>query len=400
MVVDGDTQSTSALAEEVARQEAVEALGILDTVAEDRFDRVTRMAQQLFGVPMVSVTLLDGDRQWRKSQIGLVEEAPREGAFCDLTVRQDAALIVRDAAQDERFKANPFVVGDPHLRFYAGEPLHAPGGQAVGTLCVLDTEPHELTDAQRILLRDLADWVQAELTREEDLDRAQLVQRALLPRRKPAAKGFAIAAASEPGERIAGDFYDWYDCGEGFCLTVGDVVGSGVPVAIVAASVRAALRAAAPFTDPARAVEAAAHVVDDELQLLAAYTTVFHARVEPDGRMQFVDAGHGLAFVLRERTGELERLETATLPLGLDREARSARQLILEDGDQFLCLSDGVFDALGGERGLLRIQSILRGSVTPAGAVSRIVAAAHTAAGSAAHGDALAIVLRREAAAY
>ncbi|WP_374009082.1 PP2C family protein-serine/threonine phosphatase [Leifsonia sp. LS-T14] len=398
MVVDGDTQSTSALAAEVARQDAVEALGILDTVAEDRFDRVTRMAQQLFDVPMVSVTLIDGDRQWRKSHVGLGDEAPREGAFCDFTVRQDAALIVRDASTDERFRSNPFVVGDPHLRFYAGEPLHAPGGEAVGTLCVLDTEPHELTDGQRRLLRDLADWVQAELTREEDLDRAQLVQRALLPRRKPAAKGFAIAAASEPGDRISGDFYDWYDCGDGFCLTVGDVVGTGLPVAIVAASVRAALRVASAFTGPEAAVAEGARVVDEELQLVAAYTSVFHARVEPDGRMEFVDAGHGLAFVLRGASGDLERLETATLPLGLDRERRTARQLILEDGDQFLCLSDGVFDALGGEKGLLRVQSILRGSVTPAGAVSRIVSAARQAGAN--DGDALAIVLRRDAVAY
>lgn len=398
MVVDGDTQNVLAPAAEQARQAAVEALDILDTGQEDRFDRVTRLARELFGVPMVSVTLLDGDRQWRKSQIGLVEEAPREGAFCDLTVRQDATLVVRDAAADERFRENPFVVGDPHLRFYAGEPLHAPGGEAVGTLCVLDTVPHELSEDQRVLLRDLAAWVQAELTRDEELDRAQLVQRALLPRRKPAARGFAIAAASEPGDRVAGDFYDWYDCSGGFCLTVGDVVGSGVPVAIVAASVRAALRAASPFTDPANAVTEASRVVEEELQLLAACTTVFHARVEADGRMEFVDAGHGLAFVLRAATGELERLETSTLPLGLDRGERASRQLVLADGDQFLCLSDGVFDALGGEKALLRIGSILRGSVTPAGAVSRIVAAASAAAHG--RGDALAIVLRRDAGAF
>jgi len=118
-----------------ARQRALDRLGILDTPREERFDRVTRLAQELFGVPMVSVSFIDRDRQWRKSFIGLPgHEAPREQAFCDATIRQPGTLIVEDAALDDRFAANPFVIGDPHLRFYAGHPLQAPGGEQVGTL--------------------------------------------------------------------------------------------------------------------------------------------------------------------------------------------------------------------------------------------------------------------------
>ena len=103
------------------RQRAVEALGILDTPPDARVDRVTRLAQELFGVPMVSVTLIDGDRQWRKSQIGLGgNEAPREHAFCDVTVRGEGTLVVEDASTDATFADNPFVVGEPHLRFEVG----------------------------------------------------------------------------------------------------------------------------------------------------------------------------------------------------------------------------------------------------------------------------------------
>ena len=90
MVVDTESLQQT----EGRRQRALAGLGILDSGPEARFDRVTRLDQQLFGVPMVSITLIDGDRQWRKSHLGLTTEAPREGAFCDVTVQQDAPLIV------------------------------------------------------------------------------------------------------------------------------------------------------------------------------------------------------------------------------------------------------------------------------------------------------------------
>ena len=156
--------------DELRRQQALEELGILDTPRDERVDRVARLAKQMFGVPMVSVSLLDGDRQWRKSEIGLGgDEAPRQDSFCDYTVGQDRTVVIEDASATETFATNPFVVGDPHLRFYAGHPLHAPGGEPVGTLCVLDTEPHSFSEAQRGLLRDLAFWVQSEIASDLSL---------------------------------------------------------------------------------------------------------------------------------------------------------------------------------------------------------------------------------------
>ncbi|WP_348789831.1 SpoIIE family protein phosphatase [Leifsonia sp. NPDC080035] len=374
---------------EQRRQEALSALGILDTAPEDRFDRVTRLAQRMFGVPMVSITLIDGDRQWRKSHRGLTTEAPRESAFCDVTMRQDSALVIADARSDERFQDNPFVVGDPHLRFYAGEPLHAAGGEAVGTLCVLDTEPHEFSDEEAVMLRDLADWVQAELVRDDDAGGVTLVQTALLPRRKPAATGFEVAAACESGARVSGDFYDWYDVDGGFCVTVGDVVGGGMPAAVVATTVRAALRSATPYAGIERAIAEVSRTLEEDLGRLSLLATVLHARVSSVGDVEYLDAGHGLAFIVRE-AGGLERLEGG-LPLGKSAE-RVSRTAQLAPGDALLCLSDGAFDALGGEHGLRRSEAIVRGSATPAGAVSRIVGAA-----CAEHplSEALAIVVRR-----
>ena len=377
---------------DVARQRALAGLGILDSGPEARFDRITRLAQQLFGVPMVSITLLDRDRQWRKSQIGLTWEAPREKAFCDVTVRQDAALIVDDASGDDRFADNPFVVGDPHLRFYAGEPLHAPGGEAVGTLCVLDTVPHSLSPEQERVLRDLADWVQDELNRDDELDRAAIAQKGLLPRRKPRAPGFDVAAACEPSRGVSGDFYDWYDVGDDFCITVGDVMGKGRAAAIVGASVRTALRSAMDFADLEESVDAASRLVEEDLDQLATFVTLFHARVHADGMVEYVDAGHGLALVVRDRGG-VERLPSGALPLGLPTtEPRIPERIRLEVGDSLVCISDGVLDAMGGDRSFPVVEAIVRGNATPSGAVSRILSVAR---GGVPIDDVTAVVVRR-----
>lgn len=228
---------------EQQRQQALDAMKILDTPPDERVDRITRLAQELFDVPMVSVTLLDRDRQWSKSGIGLGgPEAPRDGAFCDVTIRQSGTLVVEDAAQDPRFSQNPFVIGDPNLRFYAGHPLQAPTGEQVGTLCVLDTRPRSM-DAKRIeLLKDLALWVQVELARQQEIDHAALVQRALTPRTVPDITGYTIATGIQPAGDISGDFYDLYRTQQGVRFTLADVMGKGVGAGIIASGVRGALR--------------------------------------------------------------------------------------------------------------------------------------------------------------
>ncbi|WP_217585123.1 GAF domain-containing protein, partial [Microbacterium sp. GbtcB4] len=108
---------------------------------------VARLAKEMFGVPMVSVSLIGRDRQWRKSQIGLGgNEAPRQDSFCDYTVAQDRTVVVEDASTTDLHAETPCVTADTHHRSNAAHPLHAPGGEPDGTQCVLDTEPHTYTD--------------------------------------------------------------------------------------------------------------------------------------------------------------------------------------------------------------------------------------------------------------
>lgn len=148
---------------EVERVAAVRALRLLDTPVEDRFDRITEVARQLFDVPIALITLVDLDRQWTKACAGYVmPEIPRDESFCSVAVAAGEMLVVADAAADPRFANFPTVRGEPHIRFYAGQPVAAPSGHLVGTLCVLDRVPRRLSDRQRGLLSDLAAWVELE----------------------------------------------------------------------------------------------------------------------------------------------------------------------------------------------------------------------------------------------
>jgi PAS domain-containing protein len=140
------------------------ALGLLDTDAEERFDRITRLAQTLFDVPIALITLVDSDRQWFKSSQGLeAKETSRGESFCGHAILGKEILEVPDAAADERFRDNPLVTGTPKIRFYAGAPLAGPDGRIVGTLCLIDREPRSLSERQKRALRELAAFVEREL---------------------------------------------------------------------------------------------------------------------------------------------------------------------------------------------------------------------------------------------
>ncbi|WP_053070817.1 PAS domain S-box protein [Halomonas sp. PR-M31] len=131
--------------------------GILDTEAEESFDAITRLAALICGVPIALISLVDGKRQWFKSQVGLkVRETPRDQAFCAHTIEGDSLMEVADAHCDSRFRDNPLVLGEPHIRFYAGAPLTVANGCRLGTLCVIDHTPRRLDDRQRQALKELA----------------------------------------------------------------------------------------------------------------------------------------------------------------------------------------------------------------------------------------------------
>lgn len=149
---------------EAARLDLLCALNILDSPAEERFDRITRVAAAVFNVPIALITLIDEKRQWFKSRHGLeLPETSRDISFCGHTILDDGAMLVPDALNDPRFMDNPLVSGEPHIRFYAGYPINGPGGVKLGTLCVIDYQPRTPTECDLDRLRDLALMVEGEI---------------------------------------------------------------------------------------------------------------------------------------------------------------------------------------------------------------------------------------------
>ena len=142
---------------EQARLAALESYRVLDTAPERAYDDITAIATFICGTPIATVTLVDATRQWFKSQTGLNNNGgSRDHAFCAHTILDVQLLEVPDATQDARFASNPLVLGDPHIRFYAGAPLITPEGLSLGSVCVIDREPRKLTGAQKTALERLA----------------------------------------------------------------------------------------------------------------------------------------------------------------------------------------------------------------------------------------------------
>lgn len=150
---------------EAQRLDTLRSLNVLDSAPEERFDRLTRLAKRLFGVPIALVSLVDANRQWFKSCVGLdATETSRDISFCGHAILEDDILVVPNALTDERFHDNPMVTGEPNIRFYAGCPLTVVNGSKLGTLCLIDVNPRQMSEDDLELLRDLARMAEQELS--------------------------------------------------------------------------------------------------------------------------------------------------------------------------------------------------------------------------------------------
>jgi hypothetical protein len=142
---------------EKERLKSLRETDLVDTGPEEPFDRIVSATRKFFNVGAASLSLIDGDVQHFKSVVGpLRDETPRQIALCTATVERNTMLIINDTLADDRFASNPLVVGDPHIRFYAGFPLHGPRGWNIGTLCIIDQKPRPFPPSEQQVLRILA----------------------------------------------------------------------------------------------------------------------------------------------------------------------------------------------------------------------------------------------------
>ncbi|HTN75166.1 MAG TPA: SpoIIE family protein phosphatase, partial [Pirellulaceae bacterium] len=253
-------------ADEAERMADLQALRILDTPPEDRFNRIIRLAKGILQVPIAYIALVDRDRQWFKAKCGVtVDQTGREESFCGHAILQKEPLVIPDARLDPRFHDNPLVLGPPHVRFYAGHPLKGPQGHNVGTLCVVSPEPRELSPHERALLGELAAMAEHELSlhdviesqREllqtkqaliesqqhlaDELAQAEIYVRSLLPEKLRGAitSDYQFVSSSQLGGDIFG--YHWLD-EQQLAIYLLDVCGHGVGSALLSVSVQHALR--------------------------------------------------------------------------------------------------------------------------------------------------------------
>jgi sigma-B regulation protein RsbU (phosphoserine phosphatase) len=336
---------------EERRQRAVESLHVLDDAPNDRLDRITRLARTVFGVPLSSVTVLDRDRAFFPSQQGFaVREVPRQETFCDRTTADDATLVVPDATTDARFALLGPVVDD-HIRFYAGEPLHDPAGNVLGTFCLFDTSPRELSEEELVTFRDLARWAEHELLSSNEMARAGLVQASMLPARGLRNGPWEVDGICLPALAVGGDFFDYGVNSDVLHVGLGDVMGKGTGAALVGAGVRAAMRgthgAITAGVDLGIVATQVARGLIADLERTESFVTLFEAAVDlEDGTLRYVDAGMGLCLVVRH-DGRVSQLSSQDRPFGvLPDDHWTEHWTELDPGDRLLIFSDGLLDLL------------------------------------------------------
>lgn len=344
-ILDTDSRNVPLdLVNEQDRLDSLAATDLMDSPAEEGFDRITRLAQQLFGVSTATVALVAHDRQYLKSVAGELDRIiPRADAFCSHTIMTPDTMVVEDARKDDRFSTNPLVLGGPSIRFYAGQPLQGPGGWNIGTFCLIDQEPRSFTADQQQIFHDLAAIVQREINVHTDQRNAAKIQRGHLPA-EPSLHGYQLHAVSLPAGELSGDFYDWQERVNALTFTVADVMGKGSGPAILAATVQAKIRAT-DRQDPGEVLTVVSHDLDTNLSLPDVFVTAFHAQLEPEtGLVRYADAGHGLAHHLTA-AGLIRRLPTNGPPLGIIAgHTWNTSTVTLAPGDALIVPTDGVLE--------------------------------------------------------
>ncbi|WP_375477794.1 PP2C family protein-serine/threonine phosphatase [uncultured Jatrophihabitans sp.] len=354
-----------------------------------RFARILSLACSLFAMPMSCVILIDGDTSFFAKPGELAEPT---GAFAQAVLGSKSSgknepMVVEDATADPIVAGLAAVTGAPYLRFYAGVPLNDEDGVRIGTFCLSDTVPRRLDRHQLAILVQLAEWACRELIDSTEMARARQVQNALLPSHTTAPQGYELATVCRPSKGVGGDFFDHAMVAGRLQLSLVDVMGKGIAAGLMAASVRAIVRASVAYQVQtgtvvrggancglADVVEATDRLLQNDLGQTGTLVTGFAASLEPaSGALAWVDAGHGLALIVRA-DGTSERLAGTDMPVGLGLERSWTEHYTdLQPGDTLLVVSDGLLDLFGGSMAAMdHIRELVQSDPEPHRLVERI----------------------------
>ncbi len=376
---------------EAERLADLRALRILDTPHDERFDRVVRLARQVFGVSIAYIAMIDADRQWFKAKEGLcaiVHETARETSFCGHTILGDGPMIVPDATKDDRFKDNPMVTGEPFIKFYAGYPLRGPGGHNIATLCIADQVPRPggLTAQELDTLTTLAEQAEHELnvmdviasqremltTRnalvatqqqlQRELEEAAEYVQALLP--DPVTDGCLLADHRFiSSSKLGGDTLGYHALdAEHFAVHLLDVTGHGVGAALLASSIAKALSPAGRFDvdlrDPGSVLGALNEAFPFELNNHKFFTIWYGVYHRPTRTLRFAAGGHHPALVIAPH-GRAQPLGKPNMIVGVDPLSEYPTESVaLLPGTRLYLFSDGAYEVKNADGRMLRIEGL------------------------------------------
>jgi sigma-B regulation protein RsbU (phosphoserine phosphatase) len=360
--------------DEKERLSALYALNLINEQEEERFDTIVQLASHIFSVPIAYIALIDSNRQWFKSEVGLgICGTGRDVSFCSHTILGDEPLIIPDTLLNEEFKDNPLVTGEPFARFYAGVPVRGPRGHKVGTLCLMDRQPRQFSAHDEMVLKDLGKLVEREFALVDSLDlQSQLLQtqESLIESQKALEKELSEAAAYVkslvpdplvegpiqanfvyiPSSKLGGDMlgYRWLGDGHfGFFLL--DVCGHGVGAALLSSSImnvfRWRHRDGAVIENAKSLLEQLNRAFPMDQHNNMYFTMVLGIYDVKTRTLDYASAGHPPPLLYQPQDQKLVELPARGMPIGWLPDPRiEAQSITLEPGSKLYVFSDGLYE--------------------------------------------------------
>ncbi len=367
-----------ALQNELERLNDLFSLNLLDTLCEQRFDHVVNLAKRVLDTEIAYLALIDKNRQWFKSKCGITaDETGRDESFCGHTIAQNQLMVVPDTLLDERFKDNPLVMGEPFVRFYAGYPLQGPNGLNIGTFCIADSSPRQLSESETQLLIDFAALAQRELnlhdviesqnrllelqsqlekatkTLQAEVDEAaDFIHQKLPPRFED--EQFKLDWEFLACSQLGGDMFGFEKIGDRqFMIYLLDVAGHGIGASLLAVSAQNTLR---QFMSKVQGIVSPASILSHlnnhfEMSLNQdRFFTMWCGVIDLDDRvMHYANAGHP-APVLFSCGQEPNALSQSSLMIGVSQDAPyTDLQVTLPPESRLILYSDGIIEEINND---------------------------------------------------